>query len=232
MKALPDRSVDMVLCDLPYGTTQNKWDSVIPFTPLFAEYRRLLKPDSSLVLTGSQPFTSALIMAAPDMFRVEWVWRKSCPTGHLNVKRIPMKEHENVIVLSNGTCPYFPQGLKPYGKIKRRGNNGTNYGKSGTENFQEVTGYPRSILEVDSDRSKQHPTQKPVALFSYLIRTYTNPGAVVLDNCCGSGTTGVACIETGRSSIQFELSPEYFTIAERRLDEAIAKREQELAARV
>lgn len=231
MKTLPDRSVDMVLCDLPYGITQNKWDSVIPLPELWGCYRRILKPKGAVVLTASQPFTSALVSSNYPWFKYSWVWRKSCPTGHLNVKRMPMKEHEDIVVFSSSNHLYNPQGLKPYGKMKRRysGNGqvkqGDNYGVAGAESFQEVTGYPKTILEIASDRSKQHPTQKPVALFEYLIRTYTNPSNVVLDNCCGSGTTGVACVNTGRLSIQIELSPDYYAIARDRLFEALTAKE-------
>ena len=217
MQWIDDGSVDMVLCDLPYGTTQNKWDSVISFERLWEQYRRIVKPGRAIVLTASQPFTTTLGFSALSWLKYEWIWRKNCVTGHLNVKRMPMKEHENILVFSDGQHLYNPQGLQPYGKIKKRGHNGTNYGKSGSENFQEVTGYPRSILEFDSARDKLHPTQKPVALWEYLIRTYSNEGDTVLDNCCGSGTTGVACQNTGRNFILMDISQEYCDIALERL---------------
>jgi site-specific DNA-methyltransferase (adenine-specific) len=217
---LAAHSIDMILCDLPYGITQNKWDSIIPLDLLWEQYRRVLKPDGVCVLTASQPFTSQLVCSSPaSWFRYEWIWHKNCVTGHLNVKRMPMEAHENILVFSPALHTYVPQGLQPYGKIKKRGHNGANYGKSGTENFQEVTGYPRSVLEFDSDRSKLHPTIKPVALFEYLLRTYTDPdgGGWVLDNCCGSGTTGVACENTGRNFIEMDIDPEYCTVAYSRL---------------
>jgi len=215
MRELPDASIDMVLADLPYGTTQNKWDSVLPLAELWAAYWRVCR--GAVVLTASQPFTSALVMSAPDTFRYAWVWRKSEATGHLNAKRMPMKAHEDVLVFSKAPAPYHPQGLIPYGKMTRRGSNGSNFGVSGTENFQEFTNYPRSVLEFAGDKGAEHPTQKPVALMEYLIRTYTNEGDTVLDNTMGSGTTGVACANTGRNFIGIEKDAGYFDIACKRL---------------
>lgn len=221
LPTLPDASVDMVLCDLPYGTTQNKWDSVIPLEALWTEYWRVCS--GAVVLTASQPFTSSLVASGLDWFKYAWVWEKSAATGHLNAKRIPMKVHEDIIVFAKGAAPYNPQGLEPLGKTVRRGNNGTNFGKSGTENFQEWTNYPRSILRFPHEGKSVHPTQKPVALFEYLIRTYTNEGDTVLDNTMGSGTTGVACRNTGRKFIGIERDPDYFAIAQQRIaGEAIA----------
>jgi site-specific DNA-methyltransferase (adenine-specific) len=215
MSEIEDGSVDMVLCDLPYGTTQNKWDAVIPLEPLWAEYWRVCK--GAVVLTASQPFTSALTVSALREFKYSWIWEKSAATGHLNAKRMPMKLHEDVLVFSRGTAPYNPQGLQPLGKIVRRGNNGTNFGASGVENFQEFTNYPRSIIRFAHEGKSVHPTQKPVALMEYLIRTYTNEGDTVLDNTMGSGTTGVACVNTGRDFIGIERDPTYFAIAEKRI---------------
>lgn len=226
MKELPDASVDLILCDLPYGTTRNKWDSVIPFELLWEQYRRVAKPTSAIVLTASQPFTSALVMSNVEWFRYAWVWEKSAATGHLNAKRMPMKLHEDILVFSKNPAPYNPQGLVPYNKITKRGNNGKNFGSSGAENFQEFTNYPRSILKFPSDPKSVHPTQKPVALMEYLIRTYTNEGDVVLDNCMGSGSTGVACINTGRKFIGMELGENYFQIAQDRISKAIEQRDK------
>lgn len=220
MRELPDASVDMVLCDLPYGTTQNKWDAVIPFDALWREYERICT--GAIVLTASQPFSSALVMSRADWFRYAWVWEKSAATGHLNAKRMPMKLHEDILVFSKRTAPYNPQGLVPFNKVTRRGNNGTNFGASGTENFQEFTNYPRSILRFAGDPKSVHPTQKPAALMEYLIRTYTNEGDTVLDNCMGSGTTGVACANTGRRFIGMELDADYFEIARKRVETAYA----------
>lgn len=222
MRDLPDKSVDLILCDLPYGTTQNKWDVVIPFDDLWREYSRVCR--GPVVLTASQPFTSALVMSNAKHFRHNWVWRKTAATGHLNAKRMPMKQHEDVLVFCGGNPTYNPQGLVPYNKVTRRGGNGTNFGESGKENFQEWTNYPRSVLEFANDAKTVHPTQKPVPLMEYLIRTYTNEGDTVLDNCMGSGTTGVACMNTGRRFIGMELDSDYFRIARRRISEAYKNR--------
>lgn len=222
MKSIPDNSVDLILCDLPYGTTRNKWDSVLPFADLWREYVRVCR--GAIVLTASQPFTSALIMSNPDWFRYAWVWEKSAATGHLNAKRMPMKLHEDVLVFSKTPAPYNPQGLQPFNKVVRRGSNGANFGASGAENFQEFTNYPRSILRFPNDPKPVHPTQKPVALMEYLIRTYTNDGNTVLDNCMGSGTTGVACANTGRRFIGMERDAHYFGVASERIEQAFDKR--------
>ena len=215
MKSIPDGGVDLVLCDLPYGTTRNKWDCVIPFDDLWQEYSRLCR--GPIVLTASQPFTSALVMSNTKQFRHNWVWKKTAATGHLNAKRMPMKQHEDVLVFCSGAPTYNPQGLVPYNKVTRRGNNGTNFGESGTENFQEWTNYPRSVLEFSNDANPAHPTQKPIALMEYLTLTYSHVGALVLDNCMGSGTTGIACMNTGRRFIGIEKDDKYFEIAKKRI---------------
>jgi site-specific DNA-methyltransferase (adenine-specific) len=220
MQDLPDASIDMVLCDLPYGTTQNKWDAVIPFAKLWAAYKRLVRPDGAIVLTASQPFTSALVASNISAFRYSWIWEKNAATGHLNAKRMPMKLHEDVLVFSERPPRYYPQGLQPFNKTVKRGHNGSNFGKSGTENFQEFTNYPRSIIRFTGDQKIVHPTQKPVALMEYLIRTYTNKGDVVLDNTMGGGTTGVACMNTGRQFVGMEMDTEYFEIARKRIEAA------------
>ena len=221
MKYIPDGSVDMILCDLPYGTTQNKWDSVIPFNDLWVEYRRVC--NGMIVLTASQPFTSRVVMSAPDLFKYAWVWEKSAATGHLNAKRMPMKLHEDILVFYCGNHVYNPQDLIPHNKITRRGSNGSNFGDSGKNNFQEWTNYPRSIIRFPHEAKPVHPTQKPVALMEYLIKTYTNENETVLDNCMGSGTTGVACVNTGRKFIGVEMDEKYFNIAQNRINEAVRK---------
>ena len=218
MRQIPDGSIDAVICDLPYGTTQNKWDSVIPLELLWREYRRVCS--GMVILTASQPFTSILGASNIAGLKYAWVWEKSAATGHLNAKRMPMKLHEDVLVFCNGKQQYNTQGLEPLGKMVKRGNNGTNFGKSGTENFQEWTNYPRSILRFAADSNPQHPTQKPVALMEYLIRTYTHPGETVLDSTMGSGTTGVAAVNTGRSFIGIERDEDYFKIASARIASA------------
>ncbi|MFI8649459.1 DNA-methyltransferase [Bacillus velezensis] len=217
MKLISDGSIDMILTDLPYGTTQNKWDVIIPFDQLWKEYNRIIKENGAIVLTASQPFTSALIMSNTKLFRYEWIWKKNNATGHLNAKRMPMKEHESIVVFYKKQPTYNPQGIIPYNKITRRGGNGKNYNNSNTMNYQEYTNYPRTIQQFSYDKEKYHPTQKPVALFEYLIKTYTNEGDVVLDNCMGSGTTAVACENLKRNWIGFETEKEYIDIVNKRL---------------
>ena len=212
MRSVPTGSVDMILCDLPYGTTQNKWDSVIPFEPLWSEYWRVCK--GAVVLTAAQPFTSALVMSQVQHFKYEWIWVKSRPVGHLNAKKMPMAAHESVLVFGDGNIAYNPQDLVYKPRINKRTSTKGNYGEAGKENFSEFTNYPRTAIEFDSSQSEKiHPTQKPVALFEYLIRTYTNPGDVVMDNCIGSGTTAIAAENTGRRWIGIERDPGYFGAA-------------------
>lgn len=218
MATLPAGCVDMVLCDLPYGTTACKWDSVIPFEPLWREYRRLCK--GAIVLTASQPFTSALVMSQASAFKYEWIWRKAKPVGHLNAKKRPMQAHESVVVFSYGSTPYSPQGLVEAGDIVTRTNNGA-YRECSKPSVRTHTGYPRSVLDYPHDKSVGHPTQKPVALMEYMVKTYTDPGDVVLDNTMGSGTTGVACMNTGRGFIGIELDEGYFQIAKSRIEAAM-----------
>lgn len=213
MAELPGASVDMILCDLPYGTTACSWDSIIPFDRLWAEYWRVARPGAAVVLTAAQPFTTALVMSQVKAFKHDWSWSKSAATGHLNAKRQPMRNHEDVLVFGRDTLSYRPQGLQPFGKTVRRGGNGGNFGKSGLENFQESTGYPRTRLDFSHEGKGFHPTQKPVALFEYLIRTYTDEGMTVLDNCAGSGTTAIAAERSNRRWICIERDPEYFAKA-------------------
>jgi DNA modification methylase len=219
MTTLPASSVDMVLCDLPYGTTQNKWDETLPLAALWSHYGRAAR--GPIVLTATQPFSSRLVVSAPVRFRYEWVWQKE-PTGNLNAKRQPMCEHESVLVFGESVT-YRPQGIRPTLRKRAASDNShtTNYGEQKRQAYtQTVTGYPTTVISFAKDRRKVHPTQKPVALMEYLIKTYTNPGDTVLDNCMGSGTTGVACVNTGRSFIGIEKDPAYFAIAQRRIAEA------------
>ena len=224
MRTLPEKCVDMVLCDLPYGTTQNKWDAVIPFEPLWAQYWRVLKRNGAVVLTAAQPFTSALVMSQVDYFKYDWIWRKPKGTGHLNAKKMPMRDKEDIVVFYREQCVYNPQ----FGKGEAYGNkagktieNGLsdNYGKFG--NHREGSDgkrYPKQVIDFPVvERGTLHPTQKPVALMEYLIRTYTNEGDTVLDNTMGSGTTGVACMNTGRDFIGIERDERYFKIAQERI---------------
>lgn len=226
MSALEPQSVDMVLCDLPYGTTACKWDSVIPFAPLWEQYNRLVKPGGAIVLTASQPFTTALIASNYNMFKYAWVWEKSRGTGFQDVKHRPLKFHEDVLVFSNGGCsngsklpvPYFPQGLEECEKLRSGKKSGGLYRSDiYASGVQTQTNWPRSVLRFNVEGKPIHPTQKPVGLFEYLIRTYTKPGETVLDNCMGSGTTGVACLNSNREFVGIEKDGDYFNLARERL---------------
>jgi len=225
MRELAPGSIDMVLCDLPYGTTQNKWDAVIPFAPLWAEYKRISKPNAAIVLTASQPFTSALVMSNLPMFKYQWVWEKPKATGHLDARRKPLKAHEDVTVFYASYPTYNPQltAGKPYKNNPKPGDAGECYGEVKEYSFENKgTRFPRSVLYFTHETKPQHPTQKPVALLEYLTRTYTNEGDTVLDNTMGSGSTGVACANTGRRFIGIEKDPAYFDIACERIEHAYA----------
>jgi site-specific DNA-methyltransferase (adenine-specific) len=223
MKDIPDKSVDMILCDLPYGTTACKWDTIIPFEPLWEQYKRIIKDNGAIVLTASQPFTSALVMSNIKMFKYEWVWEKHQGTNPSVVKISPLKSHENILVFCSGKTKYNPQmGIgKPY-----KGFNSDKFqsevyggGKSVHRDNPEGTRYPKTVIKITKDKGKRkHPTQKPVALFEYLIKTYTNEGDLVLDNCAGSGTTGVACQNLNRNCILMEKEQEYIDIIHKRLN--------------
>lgn len=223
MAEIPDGSVDCIIADLPYGTTACKWDSVIPFEPLWAHYRRVTKKNAAIVLTASQPFTSALVMSNPKHFKYSWVWEKSKATGHGNVKRQPMRAHEDIVVFYYEQCFYNPQMTegKPYnGRKKFKENRDKGHGWFGDKRNDNIgTRYPRTVQRVPSEypQSITHPTQKPVALMEYLIRTYTHEGETVLDNVMGSGTTGVAAANAGRAFIGIERDPAYFEIARQRI---------------
>lgn len=227
MQRIPDKSIDMILCDLPYGTTQCKWDAVIPFDKLWAQYERVIKDAGVIVLTAAQPFTSALLMSNPRLFRYSWVWEKSKATGYLNSKRRPLCAHEDILVFSKKAPPYYPQmtdGL-PYSKGTALRPTAV-YGSQKETTVENKDGkrYPRSVQYMktaESEGKVWHPTQKPVALFEYLINTYTKPGAAVLDNCMGSGTTALACFATCRNFIGFELDRTYIDVCQRRLSEVI-----------
>lgn len=221
MKGIPDGSVDMVLCDLPYGITPCKWDVTIPLSPLWKQWQRIIKENGVIVLFGSEPFASVLRESNRKMFKYDWYWLKNFKTGHLNAHKQPMRSVETISVFYRKQPLYRPQGLREYGKIKNRGVGAKTNRKAGTVNFQEKTGYPDQQLRYDRDKENLHPTQKPVALLEYLIKTYTNPGEVVLDNCMGSGSTGVACVNTGRRFIGMELDEGYFEIAQNRIADAV-----------
>ena len=219
MKAIPDGSVDAVICDLPYGTTRNPWDSVIPLDLLWAEYRRITKPNAAIVLFSQQPFTSALVMSNPQMFRYEWIWQKEMGTGFLNAKKMPLKDHENVMVFYRDLPTYNPQMKQGEPYRCKNGALSSNYGdRQQVETINNGERYPTTTVQFDRDPERFHPTQKPVDLLRYLVLTYTNEGDTVLDNCMGSGTTAIACIKEKRHFIGFELSKEYFDKAVRRID--------------
>ena len=235
MKAIPDGSVDMVLCDLPYGTTACKWDAVIPFSLLWDQYKRIVKDRGAIVLFGAEPFSSNLRASNLGMYKYDWIWVKDSPTGFQTVKTQPMRDYEAISVFSTGTVAsgsprnmaYFPQGLKEINKKCVVGAKPRYLGRrkhqEGKEYVQRYTNYPRNVLKFKRDKNGVHPTQKPVALLEYLIKTYTNPGEVVLDNCMGSGSTCVAAVNTGRHYVGFELDPDYFEIAQKRVAEAMQK---------
>lgn len=222
MKEIPDKSIDMILCDLPYETTRNKWDSIIPFDLLWNEYERVVKNNSAIVLFSQMPFTARLVCSNLKLFRYEWIWEKDSVTGFLNAKKMPLKIHENICVFYKSPPQYNPQmrkGFKPY--TQTSGNRSKNYGEYvGVTTVNKGDRYPIDLIKFTRDKNKVHPTQKPIALLEYLIRTYTNKGDVVLDNCVGSGSTCVAAVNTNRHYIGFEIERDYFDVACKRLDEA------------
>ena len=233
MKEISDGSVDMVLTDPPYGTTACKWDSVIPFEPMWEQLKRVTKKNGAIVMTASQPFTSALVMSNPKMFKYCWIWEKNKATGHLNAKKRPLAAHEEVVVFYDNPPTYNPiktNGHKRKVASQSSRDKSIKRGKSKDKVYQDgIVGkcgdydsterYPRSVQLFKSDvqKSKLHPTQKPVALMEYLIKTYTNEGETVLDFTMGSGTTGVACVNLNRDFIGIELDKEYCDIANDRI---------------
>lgn len=218
MKRITDGSVDMILCDLPYGTTQNQWDSIIPLDELWSHYKRIIKPNGAIVLTAQTPFDKVLGASNVKLLKYEWIWEKPQGTGHLNAKKMPMKNHENILVFYESLPTYNPQFRKGKYYTQKSGKASSNYGEQ-TSVVTDNDGfrYPLSVLNYDSETGI-HPTQKPVELFSYLIRTYTNEGETVLDNCMGSGTTAIACLETGRNYIGFEKDEAYYKLITERID--------------
>ncbi|MFE1815367.1 DNA-methyltransferase [Metapseudomonas otitidis] len=202
MKGIADASVDLILADLPYGTTQCSWDSVIPLAPMWEQYLRIAKPNAAIVLCAAQPFTSMLVASRPDLFRYEWIWEKGNATGFLNAKKQPLRAHESALVFYRKQPVYNPQFTTCHERktTKRKTVNSECYGKAlNLTEYDSTTRYPRSVQFFSSDKQKAsyHPTQKPVAWMEFLVRTYTNPGMLVLDNTCGSGTSGVAAMQCG-----------------------------------
>jgi site-specific DNA-methyltransferase (adenine-specific) len=239
MGEIADGSIEGILADLPYGTTACKWDQVIPFEPLWAHYRRVLRPRGAVVLTASQPFTSMLVMSNREWFRYDLIWDKVCTSGFLNAKHSPMRSHESILVFGDSGGTYNPQMVERTSiELKRLNHTSTKVPNVHAKVYRDgllrwpqnrydhKLKYPASVLCLTSREGKDvrglHPTQKPVPLFEYLIRTYSNPGDVVLDNTMGSGTTGVACLNTDRSFIGIERDPTYFATAEARIDDVRA----------
>ena len=235
MQNVPDKSVDMILCDLPYGTTACKWDVIIPFDLLWEQYNRIIKDEGAIVLFGSEPFSSALRVSNLKNFRYDWIWKKDGVTNFANAKKMPLRCIENISVFYKKLPTYNPQNLIHCNKVAKNGKSvggdtlrtdvlqSSGKGKlrtQGHQYVQEFTNYPTQFLEYKRDKDKLHPTQKPVALLEYLIKTYTNEGDTVLDNCMGSGSTGVACVNTNRNFIGIEKDPKYFEIAKNRIETA------------
>ena len=231
MRDIPDKSVDMILCDPPYGTTASKWDKVIDFRELWEQYERIIKDDSAIVLFGSGQFAFKLIESNVPLYKYKWIWVKSNKCNFVNAKNRPRTAFEEILVFSKGNTAngskvkmkYYPQGLIKKKKVRRDTdkNFGTVAGKRPWHKavaVSEYTNYPFDVLNFDSVIKKQHTNQKPVELLEYLVKTYTNEGESVLDNCMGSGSTGVACINTNRNFIGFELDENYFNIAKERLE--------------
>ena len=225
MPNIPDKSIDMILCDLPYGTTACKWDTIIPFEHLWKQYERIIKDNGAIVLTASQPFTSILVMSNLKMFKYEWIWLKDKPSNFMLAKKQPLKYHENILIFYKNQPMYNPNMEIRLEKDKRKNKSRLNknnicntklYCKESKGNDDYI--YPKSYQKFNKERGKnEHPTQKPVALFEYLIRTYTNEGDLVLDNCAGSGTTGVACKNLGRKFILIEKEKKYIEIINKRI---------------
>jgi site-specific DNA-methyltransferase (adenine-specific) len=233
MQKIPNNSIDMILADLPYGTTACSWDSIIPLEPLWKQYKRIIKDNSAIALTASQPFTSRLVTSNIDWFKYEWIWEKAVGSNFASLKYRPMKEHESILIFSKNTHNYYPIKEKRKGSGAKRAEHkkihyeghenksqGTKMEETITANYDKNNRNPSSIQyfnnRLPQDRGL-HPTQKPVALFEYLIKTYTKEGEIVLDNVIGSGTTAVACINTNRKFIGFENNRKYYHIALKRI---------------
>lgn len=244
MKRIPDRSVDCIICDLPYGTTSCKWDNIIPLDMLWKQYLRIIKPKCAIILFGIEPFTSEVVLSNKDMYREKLTWVKHKPSNIGNVKYMHLKYSEDIIVFSNGSCTYNPQMQPRISDRVRQGQKGNNkqwrksrkdaqevsfatqYAPRDWHSFNADLKYPSNVINIpavvsNSKEKVSHPTQKPVTLMEYLVKTYSNEGDTVLDNCMGSGTTGVACMRTSRNFIGFEIEKQYFDIAAARINEEL-----------
>jgi site-specific DNA-methyltransferase (adenine-specific) len=233
MRDIPAGSVDLVLADLPYGTTRNKWDTPIDLTRFWRNVHRVTKQNAAICLFGQMPFTAKLVMSNLNEFRYEWIWCKPMAGGFLNANRMPMRSHEIISVFYKKLPQYNPQFTegKPYIKKQTKNRENNNYGKFKGDNETLVnTGkrYPRDVITIsNSNKNSKHTTAKPVELLEYFIKTYSNPGDTILDNCMGSGSTGIACVNTGRNFIGIELDEKYFNIAKERIEEAERKARNE-----
>ena len=224
MKYLKDKSINMVLCDLPQGITQNRWDIIIPFDELWLQYNRIIKDNGAIVLFGNGIFTAQLMLSNPKLWRYNLIWQKTTPTGFLNANKMPLRVHEDICVFYKKLPTYNPQktsGHKPVHSYTKHTSDGSNYGKTkeGISGGGSTERFPISLLNFPNDKqkSKLHPTQKPIALCSYLIRTYTNEGDLVLDNCTGAASIPISCIQTNRRFIAFELDSDIYEIATARV---------------
>lgn len=225
MKDIPDGSIDMILCDLPYGTTANKWDIIIPFDKLWQQYKRIIKNNGAIALFGQEPFSSRLRFSNEKMYRYDFVWEKSRATGFYNANKMPLRCKENITIFYKHLPTYNPQKTKgsPYYHKATKNRSGSNYSSNSKSTDTQSNGdrYPRDVIKFNNViKNLSHPTQKPVALLEYLIKTYTNENETVLDNCMGSGSTGVAAVNLNRSFIGMELDCDYLKIAEKRINNA------------
>lgn len=226
MKDIPNKSIDMILCDLPYGTTRNKWDSVLSLDELWEQYNRIIKDNGAIVLFAQTPFDKVLGCSNLKMLRYEWIWEKTSATGYLNAKKMPMKAHENILVFYKKLPTYNPQKTTGHKRKVSKAEHKidcvktTNYGEHGLTTYDSTERYPRSVQVFKTDKQKAalHPTQKPVELLEWLIKTYTNEDETVLDNCMGSGSTAIACVNTNRSFIGIELTEKYFEASKKRIN--------------
>jgi site-specific DNA-methyltransferase (adenine-specific) len=231
-REIADKSIDLILCDLPYGTTQNKWDSVIPFAPLWEQYERIIKDSGAIVLTAHQLFTSKLMLSNEKLFKYTWVWKKgNNPTGFLNAKKQPLRITEDIVVFYKKQCTYNPQmtlGAKSHSRGKAYNKSSENYGSYKVVDTEGDLKYPQNIIDIAKEKNTFHPTQKPISLMEYCIRTYTNENMVVLDNCSGSGTTGIAAINTNRNFILIEQDDNYFELSSKRIEDHIENQRNSL----
>lgn len=225
MRRIPDKSIDMILCDLPYGVTKNKWDLAIDPKLLWEQYERVIKDNGAIVLFGQDKFTAQMMLSNPKLHRYNLIWQKTTPTGFLNARKMPLRTHEDIMVFYKNLPTYNPQKTIGHkrkvstAEHKRNSLKSTNYGDYKLHTYDSTERYPTSVLRFPTDKQKSaiHPTQKPVALCEYLIRTYTNEGETVLDNCIGSGSTAIACINSNRSYIGFEIDKKYYDLAIERI---------------